>query len=107
MRKQPPKAYRGVMRLCCLVDALLVPFSALAQASVDQMTCAQAQRFVHQHGRIYAKTPDGPLPVHPLSSVWSTPYCPGRQIVWPQTYVTREGGQCTVGYMCSASGGGF
>jgi hypothetical protein len=94
------------MRFSLVAAALMIPHAASAQVTVDQMTCAQAQTFVHRNGRIYAPSPAGPLPAYPIWSVWSTPYCPGRQLIWPQTYVTRDGVQCTVGYMCAASGGG-
>jgi len=92
------------MRPCLVAAALLSPTSAVAQVTVDQMTCAQAQTFVHQHGRVYAKSPDGPLPVFPISSVWKIPYCPTPSLPWHQTYVTRDGVHCTVGYMCYESG---
>ena len=100
-------AYEDLMKLGRLAAALLAPSSAVAQvATVDQMTCAQARTFVQQHGRVYAKSPDGPLPVFPIASVWTTPYCPSPWLVWPQQYVTRDGVHCTVGYMCQSSGRG-
>lgn len=100
-------AYEEPMKLGRLAAALLAPSPAVAQVvTVDQMTCAQARTFVQQHGRVYAKSPDGPLPVFPIASVWTTPYCPSPWLVWPQQYVTREGAPCTVGYMCHASGRG-
>ncbi len=89
MGKQPAERYKEAMRLYVLAYAVLVPFSAVAQVTVDQMTCAQAQRFVQQNGRIYAKSPAGPLPVYPISSIWTTPSCAGRQLIWPQTYATE------------------
>src|SRR5215211_4972910 len=92
------------MRPCLVAAAVLSPTSAVAQVTVDQMTCAQAQTFVHQNGRVYAKSLDGPLPVYPISSVWKIPYCPTPSLLWHQTYVTRDGVHCTVGYMCYESG---
>jgi hypothetical protein len=106
MGKRPAERYKGAVRFYVLASAVLMPVSAVAQVTVDQMTCAQAQRFVHQNGRIYAKSPAGPLPAYPISSIWTTPSCAGRQMIWPQTYATRDGVQCTVGYTCAASGGG-
>jgi hypothetical protein len=106
MGKKPAERYKGAMWVYFFTVAVLMPFSAVAQVTVDQMTCLEAQRFVHRHGRAYTKSPDGPLPAYPISSVWTPPYCPGRQLIWPQSYVTRDGVQCTVGYTCAASGGG-
>ena len=44
MGKQPAERYKGAMRLYVLASAVLMQFSAVAQVTVDQMTCAQAQR---------------------------------------------------------------
>jgi hypothetical protein len=87
------------MKLFLTLVALLTASSALAQVSVDEMTCAQAQRYVRQHGRIYVRSPAGPLPVYPISPV---PYC-GWWVLWHNRYVTRDGVYCTVGYSCFPS----
>lgn len=92
------------MKLFPAVVAVLTSSSALAQVSVDEMTCAQAQRYVQQHGRIYVRSPVGPLPVFPLASVSTTPYCGSQWVLWHNRYVTRDGVYCTVGYSCFESG---
>jgi hypothetical protein len=89
-----------MMRIGLLAALLLIWSSAVAQVTVDQMTCAEAQRYAHRHGRIYVKSPDGPLPVYPIISVRSPPSCLWPWVLWHHSYVSRDGVYCTVGYMC-------
>jgi hypothetical protein len=75
---------------------------AFAQATVDTMTCAAAQRFVQQNGSYNKKTGFGVLPIRPVrpNLPGQASNCGPRQ--YPSFFVERtlDNPSCNVGFVC-------
>ena len=72
---------------------------AFAQTTVDQMTCAQAQRSAAQTGRYYKRTGFGVVPIFPVFPPGRRGICESGEVQAPQSERTRDG-LCIVAYKC-------
>lgn len=89
---------RGVLGLAA-AGVLCAPAPALAQTTVDQMTCAQAQRSAAQAGRYYKRTGFGVVPIFPVFPPTNRRMCESGEYKAPQMERTRDG-RCIIAYKC-------
>jgi hypothetical protein len=73
---------------------------ALAQQTVDQMSCAAAQASVARSQRYYKRTPMGVLPIFPAFSTNGPERCAVDEQRTYYSEVTRDSRNCPVGYAC-------
>ncbi len=88
--------------LLALATLIATATTALGDnATVDQLTCAQAVAQVESSKRYYVRTSDGAIPITHIIPVSKDPICNRKEHVTSHLHRTVDNGSCLVGYTCT------
>lgn len=83
-----------------LACATLLSAHALPKP-IQNMTCANAVRYVEKHHAYWTETYDGPVAIYPVSPLSHVPSCLPFEVFTYMQVATLDEAHCLVGYVCS------